>query len=64
MFLYGLGGFIGGMILGAVVNAILLRNVPTKEWRNNRDLKLKYGAINWAFGIAGAILALYLVRYL
>lgn len=59
MFLYGLGGFIGGMILGAVVNTILLKNVPSTEWRNNRDLKLKYGAINWGFGIAGAVLSVY-----
>lgn len=62
MFLYGLGGFIGGMIVGAVVNAILLKHVPSTEWRSNSALKLKYGALNWGFGMAGACLAVFLAK--
>ena len=64
VFLYGLGGFIGGLIFGAIVNAMLLKDVPPLEWRKNRDLKLKYGALNWAFAIAGAVIAVSLAKLL
>ncbi|HEY1095791.1 MAG TPA: hypothetical protein VGF14_00965 [Alphaproteobacteria bacterium] len=62
MFLYGLGGFIGGMILGAVLNGVLLKDVPKEEWRKNRDLKMKYGGLNWLIALAGMVAGLFLSR--
>jgi hypothetical protein len=64
MFLTGLIGFIFGMIAGAIVNRYLLRNVPVEQWKTNRDLKLRYGGLNWAFGIAGVFIAIYVVKWL
>ncbi len=63
MFVYGLVGFLIGMIVGGFINRILLRHVPSAEWRKNRNIKLKYGAFNWLCGLLGLIAALYLARF-
>jgi uncharacterized membrane-anchored protein YhcB (DUF1043 family) len=63
MFLYGFWGFIVGMVLGAMINKRLLKHVPREQWLVNRDLKLRYGALNWAFGLLGLFIALLMVRY-
>jgi uncharacterized membrane protein YfcA len=61
MFIYGLAGFFAGMIIGAWINARLLRNVPKQDWAK-REIKMKYGALNWLFGLIGIFVALYLAR--
>jgi zinc transporter ZupT len=61
MFIYGLFGFIMGMIAGAFLNVRLLRNIPKDQWKK-REVKMKYGALNWLCGFVGMAVALYIVR--
>lgn len=61
MFIYGLAGFFAGMIGGAFLNARLLRHVPKADWQK-REIKLKYGALNWLLGLVGAVAAIFLAR--
>ena len=59
---YGFGGFLIGMILGGLLNGYLLRHRPREEWRTNRSLRLKYGALNWLIALAGLVVGLYINR--
>lgn len=58
MWLQGLTGFIIGFIIGMVVNAILLRQVPKSEYMTNKNLRMRYGGLNWFIAILGMIIAL------
>lgn len=50
-------GFIVGFIVGMAVNAYLLRGVPRATFLKNKDMRLRYGALNWAIAVFGAIIA-------
>ena len=56
--MYGLIGFIVGFIAGMIANRYLLRDVSAEEMRKNKDLRLKYGALNWAIAILGLIIGI------
>lgn len=54
----GLTGFIVGFIAGMIVNAYLLRGVSRETYINNKDMRLKYGALNWGIALFGMVIAL------
>lgn len=54
----GLTGFIIGFIAGMIVNAYLLRGVPRETYMNDKNMRLKYGALNWILALFGTIIAL------
>lgn len=62
MVLYSFIGFVIGMVAGGMLNRHLLRNVPKSEWLNNRDIKMKYGGLNWLIAILGAVAGYYLSK--
>lgn len=62
MWNYGLAGLVIGFVLGMVVNAILLRNTPKADYLKNKDLRTRYGLLNWAIVLAGMAIGLYLSR--
>jgi dipeptide/tripeptide permease len=57
MWLYGFTGFVIGFLLGMIANAYLLRGVSRERLRTDRDIRLKYGALNWGLAVLGAVLA-------
>ncbi len=54
----GLIGFVLGFLGGMAVNAYLLRGMPREEMRRNKDLRLKYGALNWGLALLGLLIGL------
>ena len=62
MWSHGLIGFIIGFAVGMAVNAYLLRGVPRAEYFNNKKLRTRYGALNWAIAIFGMIIGLAIGR--
>ena len=63
MFLYGLSGLIIGFVAGMAANAYLLQGTPREDYLNNKDMRMKYGALNWAIAALGMIVALIAHRY-
>ena len=59
VYLFGIGGFIGGFILGQVLLAFLLRGKTREQLLSDKHLKWKYGTLNWlvaAMGCASALM--------
>lgn len=57
-----LSGLVIGFIVGMVLNAFLLRNVPKADYLKNKNLRLKYGGLNWIIAFAGMAAALLLEK--
>lgn len=54
----GLIGFVLGFVFGMAVNAYLLRGIPRDEMRRNKDLRMKYGLLNWGLALLGLVIGL------
>lgn len=55
----GILGLVIGFIVGLIVNAILLRRIPKTEYLTNKNLRIKYGALNWGFALLGLVIGLF-----
>lgn len=56
-----INGFIGlvcGFIFGMGVNAYLLQGMPREQLRTNRNLRMRYGALNWGLAVLGGLIAI------
>ncbi len=59
VYLFGIGGFIGGFVLGQLLLSFLLRHKTREELLSDKALKWKYGTLNWlvaAMGCASALM--------
>jgi hypothetical protein len=59
----GIIGFLSGFALGQIALLRWLKDRTRAELMNNKDLHFKYGLINWAFAILGALCALWVYDY-
>ena len=50
--MYGLIGFITGFICGMLINLYLLKDVPREKLRD-KNVRLKYGGLNWGIALLG-----------
>ena len=62
MWLQGLIGLGIGFAVGMAANLYLLRDLPRDVMRRNRDMRLKYGALNWGIALLGMFIALALAQ--
>ncbi len=58
IWVYGIGGGIVGFLIGQAVIFHLLKDTPAKEIKGNKDLKIKYGLLNWAFVVVGVLIGI------
>jgi ABC-type antimicrobial peptide transport system permease subunit len=64
MWIYGLLGFVIGFIIGMGMNMYLLQEMPREELRRNKDMRFRYGLLNWAVAFIGMFIALTLASWL
>lgn len=57
-FMHGFIGFIIGFVAGMGINAYLLQGIPRDEFRRNKKLRMRYGALNWAIALLGLIIGI------
>lgn len=53
--MYGFFGLIIGFLAGMIVNSFLLKGISSEEMRKNKDLRLKYGTLNWVLALIGML---------
>lgn len=54
-------GFIGlgiGFVAGLLVNAYLLQDVSKERYLKDKNMRLKYGALNWGIALLGLVMGL------
>ena len=60
IYLFGLGGFIAGFVLGQMILSILLKDRTRRELMTNKALHLRYGLFNWLLAGLGLWLGIQL----
>ncbi|MGB4108119.1 MAG: hypothetical protein WBK55_10055 [Alphaproteobacteria bacterium] len=65
IYVMGLIGFAGGFMFGQMALYFLLRHRSTLDLLQDRNLRLKYGIINWLCAAMGAygLIELYRIYY-
>lgn len=54
VYVFGVVGFIVGLIAGQMLLFFLLRNATREDLLNDPYLKWKYGSLNWLIAILGS----------
>lgn len=54
-------GLVVGFIIGLIINRFLLSDMSAEELRNNRQIKIQYGLLNWAIALLCAWIATFFV---
>lgn len=50
-------GFIVGFLVGLCVNAYLLRYTPREVYLKDKNMRFRFGLLNWLIALVGALLA-------
>lgn len=51
MWLLSISGLVFGFIIGMILNSYLLRDIPKEKLTTDRNIRLKYGLLNWAIAV-------------
>ena len=56
IYAYAFAGFVIGFIVGLVLNRFLLADLSYEEIKENKEIRRKYGLLNWAVALLGALI--------
>lgn len=57
VYIAGIVGFIAGFLAGQKLLLYILRDYSNEELMQDKSLRWKFGTLNWALAIFGAVLA-------
>ncbi len=58
MFLRGFLGLLTGFIIGMALNSYMLKGVTREQMLRDKNLRLRYGLLNWLVAFLGMAIAL------